>query len=308
MSKMFTLKPYAIDEYHANEYSKTTKNAPHYKYYPDGEKEGKFFGYCTGGCGLKVFLSKPTKEGGDYFFKHHKGYYSDLELIKMESCNNYKPSKGQKTQPIALPPEYLDEIFDFLRKYAYFVYGYINEYVLKRIGYMTSDFFIELIEDIFVTHVKTLSTSDRISIKMLPYNILYLMYGSGRMDFSLIKKRKINFKPFEKELKMQEIDFYNYFLFLYTDEYFNEDCIGLEVIKSEDWGKKLEKPILRYQKKIKIDNHGLMKFINDKSSFVHIYKMNENEIINKYKDTSDAILNYRKEYHKITDKINELLA
>jgi hypothetical protein len=309
MSKHFTLTPGSNEEFHANDYEKVTKNASQYLYYPKGGGSPRFFGYCTGGCELKVFLSKPTTENGDKFFKHVKGYYSLIDQIRMQSCNNYKPSRGQIEQPIPLPPLYLDEIFEFIKKNSFWIYKFINAYVLKDIGIMRSDFYIELIRNIFVTNVKTLSTSDKITKKMLPYNILALMFGTGKMSYSNIKAKKIDFDKFlTKVTASHKIFFYNYIFFLMNDDYLDENCLGLEIIQSENFGVELEKPINLYTKRIEIDSHGLYNFIKDNEYFESQYKLSDTEIISRFPKHSTIILNNKKLYEKITNEVNLILS
>lgn len=306
MSKMFTLKPNETEEFHANDFTAVTLNAPKYQYYPDEGSEARFFGYCTGGCGLKVFLTKPKSEGGDYFFKHYKGYYSEIEKIKMESCNNYKPSKGKREQPRPLPSEYLDEIFDFLKENAYLVYRYINSSVLNGVGRMKIDFFLDLIEDIFIKRKKSLATSDKISIKMLPYNILYLMFGTGRIDFPLIRQRKIDFRSFESDIEEKGIEFFNYFLFVFDEEHFNSDCLGLKVIKSHDYGVELDRPIVLHNISINIDNHGLYRFIEENKFYVKLYNKTDEVINTNYPTNAKYILQCKNDYNKVNNKMKEI--
>lgn len=57
MSKEFSLVPGATDDiYQANEYVEITKNSEIYLYKHTPRSKSKYFGYCTGGCNLKVFL------------------------------------------------------------------------------------------------------------------------------------------------------------------------------------------------------------------------------------------------------------
>lgn len=309
MSKYFTLIPGHKEEYHANKYEKITKNAPQYEFHQKGGGAPRFFGYCTGGCELKVFLSKPTTKNGDRFFKHVKGYYSSINQIKMQSCNNYKPSRGQAEHPVPLPPLYLDEIFEFIKKNSFWIYKYINSNVLKGIGVMRSDFFIELIEDIFVSNVGTLSTSDKITKKMLPYNILALMFGSGKMNYANIKAKKINFDKFLSDLAINhKISFYNYIFFLLNDDYLEQNCLGLEVIQSQNLGKPLEKPINLYTKRINIDIHGLYSFIKDNEYYDSQYKLSDKNINIRFPKYAPIILSNKKLYTKITEDINIILS
>lgn len=305
MSKEFTLNPGDIEYYHANDFIEVTKNSNKYLYKPNKKSAGRYFGYCTGGCDLKVFRSKPTTENGDYFFKHVKGYYTPQEQNRMYSCRYYKPAKGKREQPQPIDIEYLQEIFEFLVNNSYWIYRYINTQILKDIGIMSTDFFINIIKNVFVDNVDKLSTSDRISTRLLPYNILELMFGSGKIEFTNMNYNTINFDSFKKGLP-----YFDYFIFILTGSNLEKNVLGLEVIQEKNYGKFLDKPITLHSVEIPIDIHGLVKFIDRYKKFeVNNFLLSNEEIKTKYNQNekqAKMIISNKERYQKITNSINEL--
>lgn len=308
MSKEFTLIPGGTDIYHANKYVEITKNSEIYLYKHTPSSTGKYFGYCTGGCSLKVFLSKPTSIGGDYFFKHVKGYYTHIEHHRMLSCKYYEPSRGSSEQPVKLSPIYLDEIINFIKENSYWIFKYINAYIIKDLGTMSSDYYIQIIKNIFVENINNLSTSDRISTKLLPYNILELMFGNGKINYKDIKPQTINFSKLIAKLSTHGIKYFDYILFILKGNNLLRDILGLEVIQSKEYGRDLIKPKTLMKIEIPIHINELSVYISkNKTKDVELFLLSDNEIKYKYEPKqANIIIENKIRYNKIVNEIESL--
>lgn len=307
MSKEFLLDPNDPTEYSANDYEELTLCAPQYTYYSaDGKPH--LFGYCTD-CKLKVFWSKPKKPDGDYFFRHVKGYYSSIEQMSMLFCSNYRPSKGISGGAKPLDKEFLDEIFDFLKENGFWVYQFINAHILNGIGRMSTDFFIHLIHNIFVQNANKLSTSDKILERILPYNILALMSGSGNIFYKDIKRTNIQFEKFQDDLKTKHsIHFFNYIHFSLRPCFYDRDYLGLEVIKSHDYGKPLLLPKVLHTIEIPIDNNKLLTFLQDKKLNEYRFLLSDEEISLRFPSPDkERIIEEKYRYLKVKDAMEKLL-
>lgn len=308
MSKEFTLEPAGVDVFHANDYVKITKNSEKYLYKHSKSSESKYFGYCTGGCNLKVFRSKPTIENGDYFFKHVRGYYTPIEQHRMLSCKYYEPKKGSLEQPRKLSPIYLDEIINFIKENSYWIFKYINAYIIKDLGVISSDYYIKVIKNIFVDNVATLSTSDKISTKLLPYNIFELMFRSGKIDYKDIKPQTINFSILVSKLSSEGIKYFDYILFILTGNNLLRDVLGLEVIQSKEYGKDLIKPKTLMKIEIPVHINELSRYISkNKNKDIELFLLSDNEINHLYEPKqAKIIIENKMRYNKIFNEINKL--
>lgn len=308
MSKEFTLEPAGVDVFNANDYVEITKNSEKYLYKHSKSSKSKYFGYCTGGCNLKVFRSKPTTENGDYFFKHVKGYYTSAEQHRMLSCKYYEPTKGSSEQPHKLSPIYLDEIINFIKVDSYWIFKYINAFILKDLGIMSSDYYIKVIKNIFVDNVDTLSTSDKISTKLLPYNIFELMFRSGKIDYKDIKPQTINFSKLVSKLSSEGIKYFDYILFILTGNNLLRDVLGLEVIQSKEYGKDLKKPKTLMKIEIPVHINELSIYISkNKNKDLELFSLSDNEINHLYEPKQAGIIIENKmRYNKIFNEINKL--
>lgn len=90
VSLRFLLHPNDTKSFHSKDFEKETKND--IKYYD--KQKGRYFGYCPGGCKLKVFKYPPSSRSKLDFFKHDKNYYAPSELFRLYSCSEYNP-RGQ---------------------------------------------------------------------------------------------------------------------------------------------------------------------------------------------------------------------
>lgn len=302
MSKEFLLNPNDTDVVSANDYEKITKFDAAFIYYSSDNTKHKF-GYCTH-CGLKVFWTKPKKENGDHFFRHVSGFYTEVEQIRMLSCDNYKPSKGITGNPKPLPPSYLGEIISFIKDNSFWIYKYINKYVLNDIAYLNEKYYVSLIESIFINNVKSLSTVDMITERMIPYNILALINTTGNIDFKKINNSTINFKRFSDNKKDK---YYDYVHFSLRKEFLEEKILGLEVINSIDFHKNaIIPPNTLYTKKIPIHINKLFEYIKHEKKYEHKFKMSNEQILNSKFKFKESIIKEKKLYDYIVYEIENL--
>ena len=304
MSKKFLIEPNSTSEIDANDYEKVTKFDKKFIHFSKDGKPHKF-GYCTS-CGLKVFLTKPKIKGGDYFFRHESGYYSETEQIRMLSCRNYHPSTGIRGNPKKLNQKFLAEIITFLKDNAFWIFKYINsKYMLYGKAFINYKYFVSQIENIFIKNVKSLSTSDLINERMLPYNILALINdGTGNINYTDASNNSINFMKLHNEDK---IPFFNYYHFSLEKDFFKKGVLGLETVKNLDFkGNDITPPKVMKTIYIPIKFKGLYEFIEHEKKFEKKYQMSSEELKERNYQYIDTILKEQERYHYIKQAMHSL--
>lgn len=305
MSKDFLLNPGDTFSHSANDYEELTRFNKNYIYHSADGRAHKF-GYCTS-CTLKVFWSQPKTGYEDHYFRHVKGYYTASEQTRMLSCDNYKPSKGVDGGPEPLTKVFLDEIYSFIKENGFWIFRYINAHILKDIGVMSTDFFISIIDDLFVKNVNNLSTADKILERTLPYRLLALMSQKrGNMEYTEIRAQTINFNDLKDTLKKEKgITSFDFLHFSLRPEYHDSGYMGLEIINIDPHTNRAE---CIHLIKIPIDTNALLIYIKDNKWQESDYLLSDEAIEKKYSSPKSTYkIGEKQRYFKIKDAMNRLL-
>lgn len=297
MSVEFLLSPNSTEPHHSKDFEKLTKNDKEFY----SNKKGRFFGYCPGGCKLKIFKYPPSGRSQHSFFQHAKNYYSPSELFRLYSCSRYNPrgASGSDSAPIPMDDIYLKELTDFLKDNSYWIYSYINRVILKDYGNMSADFFINNIKDIFISQKEQLSSLDKMSEALIPYNILSLInMRSGNINFADINLKTIGLDEIKKDMNKRN-EYFNYIHFSLRDEFIYNNILGCEVVNYNREG--LPRTIHTY--KFKIDPLGLSRYIsNNKKREQYLFSLEDDVLEKKNK----YLVSTKKRFNKINDAINNL--
>ena len=148
-----------------------------------------------------------------------------------------------------------DEINNFIEKNASLIYKYINDELLKDIAVMNPNYFVKLIEEIFIK--KNDIKID--NLNMIPYLIFTLFSNKGKIDYTSLRPETIDFKQINKESST----YYNYAYFSLDNQFLN-----IELMQSKFGGMAIDKDIIKFSKKIKIMHEGLDIFINENQNLL----------------------------------------
>lgn len=106
------------------------------------------------------------------------------------------------------------DVEDFIEKNLSIIYEYINSEILKGIGEINLNYLNKQIDDILKNEYE--SKIDEVNINILPYQILTLLEGKGKMDYTSMRADTINLNELNKEASV----YYNYAKFYIKDELF----------------------------------------------------------------------------------------
>lgn len=154
---------------------------------------------------------------------------------------------------------YLKDLIDYIVKNAFWIYRYINSYILKDYKNMSMEFSLNSIENIFVTQRDLLSSHDKISEALIPYNILALINNrSGNTYSDDISFSTIGLNDMKSELisKYEEFDYVHFSL---RDDFLRYNILGCEIIKYTENGS----PSVLHTYTFEIDSLGLTKYISE---------------------------------------------
>ncbi|PLY11021.1 MAG: hypothetical protein C0626_00150 [Arcobacter sp.] len=168
----------------------------------------------------------------------------------------------------------LTEQKEFIKKNAYLIYEYINSEVLKNVGTLNPNFYIKLIDDIFVKQIDIKIGELNINVNILPYFIFTMLFGKGKMDYTSLRAETIDLTEINKESKI----YYNYARFTLEDDFL---CIDL--MQTKIGGMPIEEDIVKFTKRIPVQNSGLEKFISKNRNI-------SSETFKKIKEDIDNIL------------------
>lgn len=169
------------------------------------------------------------------------------------------------------------ELKDFIKKNSYFIYEYINSEVLKDIGVMNSEYFVTIIQDIFVKKTNVEKSLNKINTNILPYFLFTLLSKNGKIDYTSLRVETINFNQINKESST----YYNYVRFSLRDDFFI-----IELMQSKIGGMPIDEDIVKFKKEILINSSGLEEFIIKKEKNMNLIVSD-----NQYKKIKKAINN-----------------
>lgn len=155
---------------------------------------------------------------------------------------------------------------EFIKQNAPYIVEYINSKVLKEVGFMNPNYFIKLVNDSFV---KQTSIQD-IDINILPYYLFTQIESKGRMDYTSLRTETLNLNQLNDEAKV----YYNYARFSLKEGFFIIDLMQTKI-----GGMPIDEDIIKYSKKIAIDESGLEEFVSKNQELMTL-----NEILKKIKE------------------------
>jgi hypothetical protein len=169
------------------------------------------------------------------------------------------------------------QLKEFIKKNSYFIYEYINSDVLKDIGMMNPEYFIKVIQDIFIKEIKIKKNLNNVNSNIFPYFLFTLLSKNGKIDYTSLRVETINFNQINKESST----YYNYVRFSLRDNLFI-----IELIQSKIGGMPIDKDIVKFKKEILIKSSGLQEFIIKKEKDISSISSN-----NQYKKIKENIAN-----------------
>jgi hypothetical protein len=140
----------------------------------------------------------------------------------------------------------------FIKKNSSLIYRYINEDVLKGIGKINYDYFLNNIDDIFFKNKTDISNLEKINSNRLPYEIFPLLSKNGKIDYTSLRIETINLNLLDEKASV----YYNYVHFS-----IKEELLCLELMQTKIGGMPIDKDIIKFTKNIPIRTSGLEKFI-----------------------------------------------
>ena len=147
----------------------------------------------------------------------------------------------------------LNEIKTFIKINSYWIYKYINEVVLKDIGKMNKNYFINSVNNIFFKNKLDSKLMENINYNRLPYEIFPFLENNGKIDYTSLRVETINLDLLDKKASV----YYNYINFSIKQE-----LLHIELMQTKIGGMPIDKDIVKFTKKISIKDNGLQEFIN----------------------------------------------
>ncbi len=144
-----------------------------------------------------------------------------------------------------------EELKNFIKENSNWIYEFINTEILKNIGVMNYNYFLQITQELFEENsMKEIPTSN-----MLPYFIFTQFSQQGTIAYTSLRVETLDFKQIDKEAKA----YYNYARFSIKN-----DCLCIELMQSKIGGMPIDGDIVKFTKNIPIKYSGLEEFINTK--------------------------------------------
>ena len=141
----------------------------------------------------------------------------------------------------------INEVKVFIKKNSYLIYEYINTEVLKNIGLINPEYFIQIIEEMLKKEVDI-----KLNQNILPYFILSIIGNNGKLDYTSLRVDTINLSQINKESS----SYYNYVKFS-----LNNDLFLIELMQNKTGGMAIKEDIVKFRKEVIIKKIGLEEFI-----------------------------------------------
>lgn len=164
-----------------------------------------------------------------------------------------------------------NELKTFIKQNAPWIYEYINCEVLNEIGQINPNYFVKLLNDIFIKQ----TLNQNIDTNILPFYLFTQIESKGRMDYTSLRTETISLKKLNEEAKV----YYNYARFSLQEGFF---CIDL--MQTKIGGMPIEEDIVKFTKSVPIKSLGLEEFIKQNKDT----KMNET--LKRIKEEVEKIL------------------
>ncbi|RXJ55328.1 hypothetical protein [Candidatus Marinarcus aquaticus] len=140
----------------------------------------------------------------------------------------------------------------YVKQNAPWIYEYINTEVLKGIGSIHPNYFIKVIEDLFIKQEGAQITQENNTPNLFPYRLFTFLFKQGKMDYTSFRNETISLSP----LTLKASVYHNYVHF-----WIHEDTFYIDLMQTKMGGMPLDEDIVKYSKAIPIQKEGLEEFI-----------------------------------------------
>jgi len=147
-----------------------------------------------------------------------------------------------------------DELKNFVQLNSYLIYKYINSEILKDIGEVNSDYFINTINSMFTKNLLDYTKLEQISLDNIAYEIFPYFLLNGKIDYTSLRIETIDLTALNIEASV----YYNYARFS-----IKEDILVIELMQTKIGGMPIDNDIVKYTKNIEIKKDGLSLFIEN---------------------------------------------
>lgn len=147
----------------------------------------------------------------------------------------------------------LKELKNFVKENSHLIYEFINTEILKDVGIMNSNYYIKLIDDIFIKQDNLKISRINVDSNLFPYYIFTQIFGKGKMDYTSLRTETINLHKLNKQISV----YYNYARFSLDNEF-----LYIDLMQTKIGGMPIDEDIVKFTKKIPLKTLGLKEFID----------------------------------------------
>lgn len=144
----------------------------------------------------------------------------------------------------------------YVKQNAPWIYEYINTEILKNMGAIHPNYFVKIIEDIFVKQNEAQLTPQNSEASLFPYTLFTLLFKQGKMDYTSFRNETISLTSLTLEASV----YHNYVQFVIAD-----DIFYINLMQTKMGGMPLDEDIVKYSKAIPINKEGLETFIQQQN-------------------------------------------
>jgi hypothetical protein len=164
-----------------------------------------------------------------------------------------------------------NKLKDFIKENSTLIYEFINSEVLKGVGRIHPDYFVKIVNDVFVKQGDIKISEENLNI--FPYFIFTLVEGKGKLDYTSLRVETIKFDEIDKESSV----YYNYARFSLKN-----DFLYIDLMQSKIGGMPIDEDIVKFTKKIPIKSSAWEEFISQNKDN---HSTTSNDIFKKLSDS-----------------------
>lgn len=146
-----------------------------------------------------------------------------------------------------------NELIAFIKKNANAIYLFINEEILKDIGIMNPNYFVKLVDNVFIENIQSVLEEKDLEFELIPYYLLTHMFGTGHIAYTSLRVESIDFAPINKEARA----YYNYARF-----FIDNDKLVIQLMQSKIGGMPIDADIVKYTKEVILNKNGVASYKN----------------------------------------------
>ncbi len=149
-----------------------------------------------------------------------------------------------------------NELKAFIKENPILIYEYINNEILKDIGFLSPDFFVRLVSEFFSGENKRVCT-DNLTTDTLGYYLITEILGEAKQAFPFYRKDTLCLDAIFKEAKV----YFNHVKFTIEDDIFT-----IYLVQTKAGVSTLDEEIIKFSKQIPMKTSGLTEFIAKNSN------------------------------------------